>query len=311
MVTEETLSTEKQTFWRKVWEWIVTHMRLLTFIATVVMFGVAIYSLIQANRTQKQTKEIVKSMPTRYIGRFPSTMDVINEFIDNAKKSIVIFTDVVAYGFFSEPEQFHKTMTLLRDKSKKIPVTLVVYNSEFYRKEILPMLFLGQPSISACELLSQVEKDSILIQNKGIRKKYDYFQKYDYSNSHIDKTLEDLDRLNICRDKCWGKKDFDSIDSEMFLDCIVEMIKETEIILKTNREYQADKKGIEIIHIGQEHKMFCWLIDGRKAIFGFPSNIDFAEIQFTTMDSELIQVMRNMVDYYRKHKDELAYKPHK
>jgi len=297
IVENPAIDSIKQTIWN--WKkWNV--FKFLSFGITVTMLVLAIYS-------QCQAKEIIKSMPTQYIGAFPETIDDINKYIKDAKKSIVIFEDVAAYGIFSDPERFHETVTLLREKSKHIPITLYVYDLDFYRKELLPMFFLGLPSISEYDSLSNEKKNTML--KKNIKDKYNYFVNYNYSNRQTNKNLEDLYELNTCRDKFLLEKKLDSVESEIFFDCLIEMIDKTETILERENE-QNNKKGIKIIHIGKEYRMFYWLFDEKRAIFTFLNTTGYEEVAFQTTNSDLIRFMKDAEKHYRDYANKLVYKPY-
>ena len=267
-------------------------LTLAGLIATLFIFGVSLY----------QTNEIKESLSTRYLGEFPDASDDLNELYLKAKKSIFIFDGLISGGVFSYPEKYHKTITILRKQSIKIPITVYVYDLDFYRKETLPPAFLKLPK-SECHSLSEEEKDSILREN--IKDRYKTFFIYDYTGKSSSEDLQDLTRLNECKKK-YFTEDVDSVKCETFFNGIIEMMRETEKFLE--REDNDDTKGVEIIHIGQEHKMFAYLADRKEAIFGFPDNI-ITEVAFKTRDGNFIKIMDNVIEYYEKHKDKLQYRP--
>lgn len=303
----------KQTFLEKLKEKRWSFFKIMSSIITVLM-------LILAFISQYDAKKITESISTRYIGEDTDLHDKMNKEFETAEKSIVIIDDILAGGFFSTPQKFHKTITLLEEKSDKIPVTVIVYDSTYYRDEVLPKMFFKQKqeSVSDDKLLSfsEKQKDSLLreIINK---EKYKSFVEYDYSDDGRIKEYSNLQNLNVIKDKYFKvgegekaeAKKFDSITCKQFFDCLAEMIYDTERVLKERRGKKGEK-GIEIIHIDfkQEHKMFCYLTDGEKAIFGIPdNNLATPVIIFRTADSKFLKIMEDAKEYYIKNKK--AYKP--
>ena len=77
-------------------------------------------------------KDIHDAASTRFLGRFPDYLSEINRVMDTAKddEEVIVFEDVLYYGFLSEPGEFKRLNHTLVDRATKNKVTIAYYDVE-------------------------------------------------------------------------------------------------------------------------------------------------------------------------------------
>ena len=268
--------------------------------------SITLIALIFALLQTYQAKTIIDSISTRYVGEFPATMGQINKLLLDATESIVIFEDVLGYGMFSEPDEFHKYLTILDKKSAdgKLKLEIVIYNNDVNLRTT-KMQFVGSKYIEKFRSLRN-EKDSAktieereIVINKMVvfrdsifteylkenKKKWEYFLNYDFSNEKGQEGKNGYTQLDKSKN-IFKDRDVESIKFLEFYDMLVDFDKKIETILTAG----GGRSNVKIETVGIMHTMNCWLTKGKdtKAIFGFTRGFGSSEIAFTTIDPQLI-----------------------
>ncbi len=87
----------------------------------------------------KELANVQSALSTRYLGQFPHFLSVIVQELSRAEESIVIFCDVPAYGFYSDPKDalaYQYTLALKSAEGKRIELTcLEAETRERYERE--------------------------------------------------------------------------------------------------------------------------------------------------------------------------------
>ena len=283
--------------------------QLMSFIAFVVTLLALTLSFVQihlSNNQSESTEElqnlttelsdaidyVKNSVPTHYIGEFPSFIKEINEVLTKAQKKIIIFEDVLTYGAYSNPAEFHKLITVLLEKAgKNVQITIVVYDSTLYRKT-RAVQFIGLENMPKYKELKQKnEKRANNVIDSIYRKKLDTkilenFLQYDFVGDKEKTNFRELDKI---KNNLKGI----SIESLKYNDHFQTLVSMGEYIQR-----RFDDANITIISTKTPHVMNCWLVDDNKVVFGFPSNSDAKEISFYTEDKHIIEYVKKMLELY-------------
>lgn len=122
-------------------------IRFITNSAAVALLITAVIFVYQEYEEQKRTDKIVdelqgisrdmlevqRGISTRYLGIFPDYIEVANSVIESVSPgdSIIIFEDVLYYGFLSRPKEFIEMNQVLLSHAKNgDPVTVVYYDED-------------------------------------------------------------------------------------------------------------------------------------------------------------------------------------
>ena len=251
-----------------------------------------------------QTKEIIDSISTRYVGEFPATMGPLNKLLLNAKESIVILEDVLGYGMFSAPDEFHKYITILDKKSAdgKLKLELVIYNRDVNLR-VTKMQFIGSEHIDKFKSLryeknnakTEEERDAVInkivefrnsiftafLAKKENKEKWQYLMEYDFSNKARQEGKNGYNQLNEVKN-VFKDRDIESIKFDEFADMLITFDDRIKTILTA-----GGRSNVKIDTVGIMHSMNCWLIDNTEAIFGFTRSFGSSEIAFITKDPQL------------------------
>ena len=313
------------TFWTK---------NILKWATNSAMFGMLITFAIffyQEYESAKQAKAIVdnlvyvqKSLSTRYLGIFPNYLNQINELLEIARPNdtIVIFEDVLYYGFVSKPDEFkamQKKLISLSDSG--CHVTMAYYNPKGrnFKRMIIDQYI-------ATDISARMDQERrALVHNhehgpnrhKGIRElraqdslvvdKYFCITR-EKDPVKFKKSVDDRRRLlatptgkgtelDIELEDLYVK--IDSIKSFWLTDnyediCIHDfenMYREISFLM--GDEYQ--KHGIELIRIDENLSISCWLV-ADKAILAFPSKYATDEIGFYSHDPAFSKYIKTMLN---------------
>ena len=311
-------------------------LRNFKFISNSAIFGLVLTLAIFAYEQYEQslqTKEIVdnlmdvqKSISTKYLGLFPDYLNRINDILENAqaKDSVIIFEDVLYYGFMSKPDEFkrmYKKLIELTDQNCHI--TIVYYNprgSNFKRMvldQYVATNYTVQMNMKRRTALHDSNKDS-----KQRREDYaliceQYFRltrsddpeefrskvrPYLKPISKIDKNTTGLDlKLETLYSKIDSvksarlQKGYDEIKYDEI--CLVDfenMYREISNLLSD----ELASYGIELIPINENLPMSCWLV-ADKAILAFPSKYATDEIGFFSQDPAFSKYIHTMLNGLR------------
>ncbi len=122
---KDTPTSEKH--WTKIWGFIVKSSPFITVLA----LALAIYHLTLSKLTDETVQKIKNAVSTQYVGTFPGNMKAITEILSQTRKSLIIVTDVPAYGCYSNPEDHQKYRQILENLAKPdggIKIRMVFYS---------------------------------------------------------------------------------------------------------------------------------------------------------------------------------------
>ncbi len=316
------------------WLWSSKLYKLITnsaIFGMIITFAIFFY---QEYESAKQAKDIVdnlvyvqKSLSTRYLGIFPNYLNQINELLETAQPNdtIVIFEDVLYYGFISKPQEFKKMQKRLISLSDSgCHVTMAYYNPEGrnFKRMIIDQYI-------ATDISAQMDQERrALVRNhehdrnryRGIRelKAQDsvivdkYFcitrakdpDKFKKSVDDRRRLLTaptgngteldiDLEKLYVKIDSVkstWLAEDYDDLCIHDFEN----MYREISFLM--GDEYQ--KHGIELIRLDENLSISCWLV-ADKAILAFPSKYATDEIGFYSHDPAFSKYIKTMLNGFR------------
>ena len=82
-------------------------------------------------------EDVARSLSSRFIGTFPKNMKDINTVVARADRNLIVLTDWVGYGMYSNPEEFEEYKRTLRDLRTRrdigIPVLIAAYDETCLR----------------------------------------------------------------------------------------------------------------------------------------------------------------------------------
>jgi len=273
------------------------------------------------NNLQDISKDMVKvqsGISTRYLGIFPNYIEEANHLLKGCKDrdSIIIFEDVLYYGFLSRPEAFVEMNKLLLSHADGGGTVTIVYYDEdgrtFHRmireEFISPSLYATMERDRRTSSVSQDNGVSLKIRmaedSLRCKKYFSITQKSDTSSFR--KTIERYqaslvsvcdsslspDVIETCRQidsvkNYWlGGKTPSKVD---FFD-IEDMYRAISKIMVTL--YHAH--GIELLPLDEYLTMCCWLA-GDCAVLAFPSKWASDEIGFFSQDPAFTRYITAML----------------
>ena len=273
-------------------KWISLNLPLIGLIITVIALSLSVRQLSDA-------KKITDSISTRYIGEFPEIVEQINDLLLQAKEEIIIMTDVLGYGMYSNPGDFHKYLSIIEKKAgDECDIKFVVYDNSLL-KRTRQMQHIGFANIKEYHSLRKNQKheeannmrDSIFRTNlKEKELTLNNFFKYKFTYTHKSNNKRNF-------------QEFDDIKSEFESRQVIGSISYNEfnnLLLDLNNSIQNRlvpiQHSVSITTTANQHVMNCWLIDRTKAIFGFVGNFNASEIAFYTQDRQIINYIISLVD---------------
>lgn len=308
--------------------------RMLKWATNSAMFGMIITFAIffyQEYESAKQAKAIVdnlvyvqKSLSTRYLGIFPNYLNQINDLLESAQPNdtIVIFEDVLYYGFISKPDEFKKMQKKLISLSDSgCHVTMAYYNpkSRNFKRMIIDQYIATDISAQMDQerraLLSNHEhgknrhsgihelrsQDSLLVDKyfcitrekdpdkfkKSVDDRRRLLSALTGNETALDLELENLyAKIDSVKSACLAG-DYDDLCIHDFEN----MYREISFLM--GDEYQ--KHGIELIRINENLSISCWLV-ADKAILAFPSKYATDEIGFYSHDPAFSKYIKTMLN---------------
>ena len=304
---------------------IITNSAVFGLIVTLAIF------VYEQYKNSEQTKEIVnnlmavqESISTRYLGLFPDYLDRINAIFEDAqpKDSVIIFEDVLYYGFMSKPDQFkkmHRKLISLSDEGSHITIAYYNPGGRTFKRMVLDQYVATQymakmdmerralvkggrgRRISIRELRTT---DSLICEQYFVKTRSDapenfsrIVDRYRSPLANITGQEQGLDfELEVLYGKidsiktAWLDKEYDEI-------CLCDFeYMYREISKALSEEYL--KHGIELIPIDENLSMSCWLV-ADKAILAFPSKYATDEIGFFSQDPPFSNYIHTMLNGLR------------
>ena len=310
----------------KIWHYVKLISESATFalLLSIIFFG---YEMIQnMTESKEMTDNLVKiqnSLTTKYLGIFPNYMPAINKLFAEASNgdSIIIFEDVLYYGFKSKPEEFksfNKHLLTLRNGGSHVIVAYYNPNSIVFHR------------------MAQESRFPTYITNLQKERKYilDSLNNLNQNSTHIDfqkidSTLSEkyfaMERKNNYTKFCNDVKSYlepiqdheitkgTRVDQDIYSLCgRIDSIKQhylnknennilftdyqnmyyaiTDEIIKLYKNYD-----FELIPLEDYLTMSCWMA-GNKIIIAFPSKYNTDEIGFSSQDPAFSRYILTMLD---------------
>lgn len=294
--------------------------------ASIALLITAILFVYQEVGERERTDHIIEnllsvqnSISTRYLGLFPGYIHEVNELLQDCppKDSIIIFEDVLYYGFVSNPEEFvHMNQLLLKHADEGGHVTIVYYNENgrtFHR--------INRESLISSTLYAAMEKernsrqsvnskesslDQIRNEDTTLCRKYFALSRDNDPKSFNEKikrqtqaTLtphfkEDYmpDVLDLC-------VQIDSIKSHWLThkkNAEIDFFDYEEMYRSVTMTISSCYKehGLDLIPMDEYLTMSCWLA-GKRAVLAFPSKWSSDEIGFFSQDPAFAQYIKTML----------------
>lgn len=320
------IKTEKISKLRSVGSFLLRNFK---FISNSAIFGLVLTLAIFAYEQYEQslqTKEIVdnlmdvqKSISTKYLGLFPDYLNRINDILEDAQAedSVIIFEDVLYYGFMSKPDEFKRMYKKLIELSdKNCHITIVYYNprSSNFKRMVLDQYVATNYTVqmnmerraalhNSNRKTSPQErryKDSLICEQYFCKTRLDDPEDFRRKVKQYIKPISKIDGqtgLDLKLETLYSR--IDSVKSarlqedydKICLQDFENMYREISNLLSE----ELASYGIELIPINENLPMSCWLV-ADKAILAFPSKYATDEIGFFSQDpafSKYIQTMLN------------------
>ncbi len=97
--------------------------------------------LIETQKTEENIKNILSSLSTKYVGDFSDNMDEINRKLKGAEDSILIISDITAYGCLTAHKKFlDYKQTLINKADSGSIIKIYVYTDGLKKDELLTQL---------------------------------------------------------------------------------------------------------------------------------------------------------------------------
>ena len=253
----------------------------------------------EIDTTRHKIDTVLTSVNTRYIGVFPDFINHVNTLLSEAENKIIIFEDVLSYGMFSCPEQFHETISILRsqlyDNKKPMKVYFVIYNSDLCKEKDVEQWLGIRLNIDRLSNEKREERFQKTISGNiaEFQAKYDKFVNYDFS--------EEKDKVSSFEDLQQIKKQNlpDSITFLTYKNFTTTLEEMRKILFSTFEK--AGKRRCEIIESPTRHIMHCWLIDNRQIIYSFPTQDGgVTEIAFRSQDHAIISLINQKLEEHKR-----------
>lgn len=105
--------------------------QVAVFVLAIVAIAFACIQFTDARQQSVEMELIAKSMSTRYIGLFPKDMDDIIEVVKEAENELLIMTDCVDYGSYSNPKAFRQLLDeLVNARDRAVSVRWITYDNK-------------------------------------------------------------------------------------------------------------------------------------------------------------------------------------
>lgn len=302
---------------------IVSESASFALLVSIIFFA---YEMIENMQDSKKLSEnlvqIQNSLTTKHVGIFPNYLPEINDLFTNAVPgdSIVIFEDVLYYGFRSKPDDFknyNRHLLELRNSGSHVIVA-------YYDTSELPFHQMVQENrfgshLAAFQRERKIIFDSLkVMETRGLsvnREREDSILSEKYFNMEKEANSKKFRRLvKAYLRPIHSKDDIQErlADKEVYsLCCRIDSIKESYLDKDIDEITFADfenmfrgvttqidalyrKYGFEMIPLHDYLTMSCWMT-GDKIIFAFPSKYNTEEIGFSSQDPAFSKYVRTML----------------
>ena len=308
--------------------------RFITNSAAIALLITAVLFVYQEHEERARTEKIIhnlqdistdmlsvqQSLSTRYLGIFPNYIQVANDLLQNCspKDSIIVFEDVLYYGYISKPEEFVKMNNLLLSHADDGGnVTIVYYNEDgrtfhrMVREALISSSFYGSMEnerrsntnrSQARQSLEQLRIQDTLLCNK-------YFTLSDkkdpgYIESMLSRYLQSP-LLPLC------KEDPTTLQEVTSMCARIDSVRTQHLGGKTpsnvsffdfeNMNRAITKvissvylsHGVDLWPMDEYLTMSCWLA-GEQAVLAFPSKWSSDEIGFFSQDPAFARYIKAM-----------------
>ena len=121
------------------WDGSVGILAVIALIFAIVTEKKAQKIVVQTKMQLENIADVFGSLSTKYVGHFPGNMEEITKLVSNTKRSLVILSDVPAYGQYSNPlgfPDYKQAINELLKPKNHILVTLITGNKEKRRSRL-------------------------------------------------------------------------------------------------------------------------------------------------------------------------------
>lgn len=302
---------------------IISESASFALFVSIIFFA---YEMVENMQESKEmTDNLVKiqnSLTTKHLGIFPNYLPAINNLFGEATPgdSIIIFEDVLYYGFRSKPDEFksyNRHLLELRNGGSHVIVAYydpkgiafhqMVQENRFgsqlaafqHEKKILfdSLMLLVQNNVT----VNIAREDSILSEKYFELERAANPQKFERvvraylkpiateNDTHERRSDQDIYRTCCKIDsikEAYLNKKMEEITFFDFENMFAEITKEIEFLYF--------KYGFECIPLNENLIMSCWM-SGEKIIFAFPSKYNTDEIGFSSQDPAFSKYIRTML----------------
>ncbi|MEE1253730.1 MAG: hypothetical protein UHJ11_01580 [Paludibacteraceae bacterium] len=302
---------------------IVSESASLALFLSIIFFA---YEMVENMQESKEmTDNLVKiqnSLTTKHLGIFPNYLPSINDLFREATPgdSIIIFEDVLYYGFRSKPDEFksyNRHLLELRNGGSHVIVAYYDPNGIAFHQMVQENRFGSQ--LAAFQHERKIVFDSLMLLAKNnitvniaredsiLSEKYFELErtanprKFERivraylkpitSENDTQERRSDQDIYSTCRKidaikEAYLNKKIEDITFFDFENMFAEITKEIELLYSSY--------GFECIPLNDNLIMSCWM-SGEKMIFAFPSKYNTDEIGFSSQDPAFSKYIRTML----------------
>lgn len=265
--------------------------------------------------------DVQKSVSTRYLGIFPDYLEEINGLYDGIapEDSVVVFEDVLYYGFLSRPEAFtamNRKMISHADAGGK--VTIVYYNpaprSRIFHQMMRDLLispeFFGDMVFerrrqtgsreSHVSIRQRLQEDSLMCRRFFALTREKDLPAFTRTQNRMLKPIASIngteDELGMELQEVWSRidslKNFWLGKNPMEVD----FFDYENLYRGMSHEMEVcySRHGIELVALDEYITMSCWLVGG-KAVLAFPSKWATDEIGFFSQDPAFTRYITTML----------------
>ena len=314
--------------------------KILHFIvnsAAIALLITAILFIYQEWKEEERSDNIIKdlegisenllvvqgSLSTRYLGLFPGYIQNVNELLreSSPKDSVIIFEDVLYYGFLSRPAEFVEMNELLLAHADSGGVVTIVHYDEdgrtFHRMICESKISTALNAEMNRELRASFASKRGDTDSRGQMKAFErelcnaYFDRS--RNEDLNAFKEDVERYKASlRQKASGDCPEDILQMCSRIDSVkthwvggkplmeIEFYDYENMYRSITKEISAvyRKHGIELLPLNEYLTMSCWMA-GNRAVLAFPSKWSSDEIGFFSQDPAFAKYIMTMLSGVR------------
>jgi len=302
-------------------------------VGLIITISISTFQIFQASKQTVQLAEslqridaVEKSVTTHFLGTYPEYIDEINHLLLSfqlekssfANDTIIIFEDVLFYGYRSSPFNFinmHKALLWLADNGCHIVIAYYypsknnpVFNAMVQEELISPNLIVSMKK----EIYDHRENREEIIEKYFMRNRTsskEAAQAYNDLVSEYRKCLNSLDlpkETPLDREMITLSEELDSIKStymgkptddvsKIKYDDFLNMYIAFNNCIKQHYLRHERTNFVEIIELQEYMTMSCWLVRDR-AVLAFPSKYATEEIGFISQDNAFVRYIHTMLN---------------